>query len=79
MTRDIEYLHAHLFGRFLGSASTDVGGGGGIGARIKRRKVGVGGVHDDIFHAHSKDFGGDLRDDGIGAGADIGGANKDIE
>src|SRR5579884_1121909 len=57
---DVEHLFAHLLGGAFDGSSTDIGGGGGVRASIKGGVVGVGRVDDDIFDAHTEDFGGDL-------------------
>ena len=74
-----EYLRAHLLGGFFGRAAADIGGRGGIRAGIKGREIGVGRVHDDIFHAHAQHLGCNLGQHGIGTGADIGCTYQQIE
>src|SRR5205807_10456313 len=36
-------------------------------------------MHYDVFHAHAQDFGGDLRQDGIRASADVGSAHHHVK
>ena len=79
MARHFEYLHAHLFSRLFRCSSTDIGRGRGICPRVKWCKVGITGVHDDVFHTHTQHLSCDLRNDSIGTRANIGRPYQDVE
>ena len=57
----------------------DVGGGRGVGAGVERGHVGVAGVHLDVVEGHAEHLGRDLADDGVGAGAEVGGPDEHVE
>jgi len=62
-----------------GGLAGEVGGGGGVGADVEGRHVGVGRIDDHLVGGGGEFLGGDLGEDGIGAGAQVSGADEEVE
>ena len=68
-----------LPGGLLHGPARHVGGRGGVGALVEGGEVGVRGVDHDLVQADPEDLGGDLAQDGVRAGADVGGPYQQVE
>ncbi len=66
-------------GGFLHGQAAEVGGAAGISPFIKGGEIGIGRVNNDVFYRDAQFFGGHLGQNGIRAGAQIGGADEHVE
>ena len=73
------YLPGHGLRGLAHRAAADVGGAAGISARVERREVGVGRVHDDVVGRDAQHLGRDLGQHRVGAGAQVRGAYQQVE